>query len=102
MTPPPTAPLGSATVLPLMPRPSLALKVTPPGSPGARGALSSLVSLGVGLPGTDGPVVTVQREPFSSSAKLGSRCGYRPPETVCDSIFEDFTCAEPGETGGRV
>ena len=97
-TPPPFAPLGSATVLPVMPTFTSVLNVTPGGSP--CGAFRRVVCSLVGVPGTVGPVGTTQREPLSSSLKLGLRAGYGAPLVWCAGADAVLARASPGDVFG--
>src|SRR5215212_10844741 len=91
-----------------MPTPVLVLKTMGGGSPmraflGAfLGAFCVGVSDGVGVPGIDFPVGTVQRDPLTpSSSKLGGLDGKGAPVTSFAGTVPLSTDADPGPAGGR-
>src|SRR6266568_2626042 len=107
MTPPPvTPPLGSAHAAfasalqpcpaDVNPRPLLTLKTTV-GSPGSG---TTMVPVGVGVPGAGGAVGTVQPGALTSSSIVGGGGGKFPPVTKCDGTCTVPNTFEPGAAGG--
>src|SRR2546425_13094662 len=99
MPPPFALPLGSAILPPPTPRLSLLTKLMAGGSP--MGAFSVPVLVGVGLPGTKGPLGTVHSDLLTSESNLGRCGGEGGAFYVFLSSFFFLGGAGPGDAGGR-
>src|SRR6266545_4691081 len=59
-----------------------------------------MVCVSVGVPGTKGPVGTVQPAGLTRSSKRGGCGGKSPPVTACPMTSTEPSTADPGATGG--